>query len=254
MREALLQRALGDLILVPSADRFREDPAAFAAGLGLPEEDGSAFARQKGRFLLYWELARNNLQAPLENTFPVLQALLGAEAWAEATGAFLAARTLPSNYYRDIAPAFVAWLAETSWGQDRWPALLQLAHYEYLEVLVTRWPDEPLPDDLSAEPAPGSKLVLDAAARVVSYGFAVHRATESTPEPLPGAVHLLLYRDSEEGFEVLELTEATAALLVRAQVEPLARVSSALRLEDEGSLRNLLIDLRERGALRGFRV
>jgi hypothetical protein len=253
MREVLLERTLGDLILLSSGAEFHHDPAAFGTARGLQPKDAETLARQKDRFLLYRELARNNLLAPLENAFPVLQALLGPEAWAQATAAFLAARTLQSNYYRDIAPAFAAWLAETGWGRDCWPAILELAHYEYLELLVTRWPEEEVAEDLSCEPSPGACLALDPAARVVSYGFAVHRATESEPDPSAEAAHLLLYRDGEGGFGVLELTATTAALLARAQSEPLGQVLSALGLAEDRTLRDLLADLQERGALLGYR-
>jgi len=254
MREALLQSTLGDLILLPSAGDFHRDPAAFGLDRGLAPEDAGAFARQKDRFLLYRELARNNLVAPLENTFPVLQALLGNETWAQATAAFLAARTLQSPYYRDIAPAFVAWLAETGWGQDRWPAILELAHYEYLELMITRWPDSPRVDDLAPEPFPECRLVLDPSARVVSYEFAVHRASESAPEPAQETTHLLLFRDCPGEFGVLELTELTAALLVRAQSDALGRIQSDLGLADDAPLHDLLKDLVERGALLGFQA
>jgi hypothetical protein len=251
MREALLERALGDLILNSSAEDFHRDPQAFGAARGLSGADSLSFAGQKDRFLLYRDLARNNLVAPLENTFPVLQALLG-EAWEGATAAFLEARALQSPYYRDIAPAFVAWLAETGWGRDRWPAIVELAHYEFLELMVTRWPDDEVIDALQEEPSPGSRLVLDPAARVVSYGFAVHQASEAEPDPKPEPAHLLLYRDCAGGFAVLELTGATAALLARAQSEPLGEVQSSLGLAEEAPLPGLLKDLLARGALLGF--
>ena len=244
MREALLQRALGDLILESSDAEFRRDPAGFGDGHGLSEADSECFLRQQGRLLLYRELARTNLLAPLENTYPVLRALLGPAAWTEVTDAFLAARSLASPYYRDIAPGFAAWLAETGWGRSRWPAILELAHYECLELLITRWPDQVTPVDPDLPPAPDVRLVLDPAARVVSYGHAVHRATEAEPVPLPATTHLLLHRDAEGGFGVLELTAAAAALLAAD-----APLGAAL----DGALLELLSDLKARGALLGFR-
>jgi len=254
MREALLQRTLADVILDPTEEDFRLDPAAYATARGLAPGDAEGFARQEERILLYRELARNGLKAPLENTFPVLQALLGPEAWEEAVAGFLAARLVQSPYYRDIAPAFVAWLAEGAWGQDRWPAILELAHYEYLEILVTQWPASSAGEDLEAEPAPGRRLVLDPAARVLSYAYAVHRATEAGPEPAGEPAHLLLHRDPAGDFGVLELTEATAALLARAQAEPLGDALAALGLAYDDTLLELLGELRRRGALLGFQA
>ena len=250
MREGLLQRTLGDLIRAESDAAFREDAAGFGSDHGLSRQDAAAFARQTERFLLYRDLARSNLVAPLENTYPVLQALLGPDAWAEATASFLAGKPLASPYYRDIAPAFAAWLADTGWGRDRWPALLELAHYECTELLVTRWPDAAMPAGLAVHPAPTSRLVLDPTARVVSYGHAVHRATEAEPLPEVEPTHLLLHRDPEGGFAVIELTGATAALL--AADAPLGATLGDLDLRLDGTLLELFSDLRARGALLGF--
>lgn len=250
MREAALQHAFADLILQSSDAGFRRDPAAFGAGHGLARRDAEPFARQRDRYLLYRELARNNLLAPLENTYPVLRALLGPEAWSEATAKFLQDRPFSSPYYRDIAPTFAAWLAETGWGGGRWPALLELAHYEWIELQISRWPDEVVAMDLLDQPSPEARLVLDAAVRVVSYAHAVHRATESEPCPQPGSVHLLLHRDREGDFAVLELTGATAALL--ASGEPLGAALNRLGLALDDDVRDLLSDLRRRGVLLGF--
>ncbi len=250
MREALLQRTLADLVLTESEGAFRTDATGFASARGLSPQDAARFSRQAERFLLYRDLARTNLVAPLENTYPVLRALLGPDAWAAATAAFLVGQPLASPYYRDIAPAFAAWLATTGWGQDRWPALLELAHYECTELLVTRWPDEPVPPGLTRRPSPGARLVLDPAAQVVSYGHAVHRATEAEPVPVAGTTHLLLHRDPEGGFGVLELTGATAALL--AADGPLGEGLAGLGLTLDSSLLDLFSDLEARGALLGF--
>ena len=252
MREAVLQRAFADLILRSTEADFRRDPAGFGAEHGLARRDADPFARQRDRYLLYRELARNNLLAPLENTFPVLRELLGPEAWSEATAAFLQDRPLASPYYRDIAPAFVAWLAETGWGSGRWPALLELAHYEWVELQITRWPDESVAMDMRDRPSLEARLVLDAAARVVSYGHAVHRATEADPRPRSGVVHLLLHRDADGDFAVLELTGTTAALL--ASDEPLGAALSGLGLVLDDDVRDLLADLGRRGVLLGFRA
>ncbi len=250
MREILLQRAFADLVLVESEGAFRADAAGFAAGHGLSSQDAASFSSQAERFLLYRTLVRDNLLAPLENTFPVLRALLGPEDWDQATAAFLAARSLASPYYRDIAPAFAAWLAETGWGQDRWPAVLELAHYECTELLVTRGPDLPALAGLGARPDPASRLVLEPGAQVVSYRHAVHRANEERPVPRAEPTHLLLYRDLEGGFGVLELTGATAALL--ASTAPLGAALAGLGLDLDDRLLDLFTELMNRGALLGF--
>jgi len=203
--------------------------------------------------LAYRELVRDGLADPLETVFPVTVALLEAEdAWAGCLDTFLAARCVTSRHYRDIAPTFLGWLVDTAWGRDRWPWLLELVHFELLETLVYRAEDAPAPPGLAPDPAPGARVVLDPAAQVVAYTHAVHRATEERPRPEAGATHLLAYRDGEGLFQLLELTPATAALLVDPR--PLGEVLAALGEPDPARAFSLLASLRKAGAIAGFRA
>ena len=251
---ARLQGLVTDLALAPEADDFREDPAVFAAEHGLGTADQAALALRRDRWLLYRDLVRTALEDPLLDAFPITQALLARDgAWAWAVDAFLASRTVQSPYYRDVAPAFVAWLADSRWGQERWPFLLQLAHYEVLELDVVRHPDEPPPPDLQREPAADRLAVLDPAARNVAYGFAVQAATVEAPEPEPTCAWLLCHRDREGVFRVLELTPHVSALLARSQEgQALGPAAAELGVEPAAAF-DLLRDFRDRGAILGFR-
>ena len=253
-RLARLQGTLADLVLDRDAESFRRDPAGFAAARGLDPADQAALALRRDRWLVYRDLARTALEDPLPDTFPITQALLaGAGAWTEAVEGFLASRTVSSPYYRDIAPAFVAWLAASRWGQDRWPFLLQLAHYEALELEVLRHPDTPQPADLEPEPTADHVAVLDPAARNLTYGHAVQEATVDTPVPPARCTHLLCHRDGGGDFRVLELTPHVSALLARSQEgQALGPATEDLEVSLESAF-DLLRDFRQRGAVAGFR-
>jgi hypothetical protein len=249
-----LQRTLAALVLDPEGAAFEADPTGFARTRGLSETDAQAFGRFAGGLAAYRDLARLSLVDPLETMFPITRALLEREgAWEGCIDAFLQARCVASRHYRDIAPAFLGWLAETGWGQVTWPFLLELAHAELLEVLVARFPEGDLPSGLHGEPGPGDCVVLDRATQVVSYRHAVHRASEAAPVPETRPTHLLAYRDSEGRPQLMDLTPAAAALLVRAQAESLAEAAAALGVDLNSSL-GLLRDLRGRGAIAGFRT
>lgn len=253
-RTLTLQRAMAALVLESEAVFDATDPAGPARRLGLPSADQQAFSDQAEGMLTYRELARTSLVDPLEAMFPVLRALLdGAGAWGDCTQAFLEARAVRSTHYRDIAPTFLGWLAETGWGQDRWPFLLELAHAELLEVLVARFPDSPAEPGLRSEPGPEARVVLDPATQVVSYTHAVHLVTEDAPVPALRPTHLLVFRDAGGEVHLRDLTPATAALLVRAQAEPLAEVAATLALHDLTPILSLLGNLRREGAIAGFR-
>jgi len=237
-----LQRALADWILAP-------EPAEPA---GLPEAHRRALDRHREGLAVYRDLARQSLSDPLEACFPVARALLEeAGTWEDLVSGFLAARCVPSGHYRDIAPAFLGWVADTGRGLDRWPFLLELLHFELLDQLVERWPEEAAAS-LRPVPEAGDRIELDPATRVVSYTHAVHLATVEAPVPAHTPAHLLAFRDAAGDFQLRELTAATAALLVGAQAAPFAEAAAGLGLE-AGPAATLLEQLCAEGALTGFR-
>lgn len=255
MRELELQRALADLILEPEASGAWSVPGAVAQRRGLPPEDTRAMGRFHDRLQAYRELARLGLQEPIEDMFPVTLALLSGEGeWQACLDAFLQARVVESPYYRDIAPAFLGWLVASGWGSDRWPFLTELAHFELLEVLVAHHPESSVPMDLHPGPSPEDLLVLEPAAQVVAYAHAVHLASEEAPTPPCRPTLLLAYRDPHEDTQVMELTEGAAALLTRAQREPLGKVATDMGFGNLASLQGLLVDLQIRGAIAGYRL
>jgi hypothetical protein len=250
-----LQHCMADLILDErSAELFGNDPEAFGASRGVRDESQSALGASMSRLLIYRDLARTALEDPLPDCFPITHALLvEAGLWRKCVDAFLASRTIQSSYYRDVNPAFVAWLSSSAWGQDRWPFLLQLAHFEYIEVEILRWPDELLSNDLKANPTVDLHVVFDGAARNLAYTHQVHKASKALPEPQAGETFLLGYRDSEGDFFYSELSAHASAFLARClEGESIGMAASALNLELDEVL-DLLIRFREKGALSGFR-
>ncbi len=250
-----LQRCMTDLILdVEGARAFADDPKSFGAARGLGKADQVALEALKPRLLAYRDLARTALEDPLPDGFPITHALLEeADLWSDCLDAFLASRSIQSPYYRDVNPSFVAWLASSGWGQERWPFLLQLAHFEYIEVEILRWPDEPPLNDLKVTPAADSHVVFDGATRNLAYAYRVHEATKEDPEPKAGETFLLGYRDSEGDFLYSELSAHASAFLARClEGKSIGAAASALRLEVDEVL-ELLIGLREKEALSGFR-
>jgi uncharacterized protein len=249
-----LQRAMADLALCPGKGSFTSDPQGFAARFDLPLGDQLAFKRFQDRLMAYRELVRLSIEEPVAEMFPITRILMArVNAWESCLDAFMDARCISSPHYRDIAPAFLGWLAETHWGQERWPYLLELAHFEILPVLVTSHPDAPVPTGLHDEPTRLDLLVLDPATQVTSYSYAVHRTTEQVPVPEARPAHLLAFRDEKEDFQLMELSATTAALLVATSRTPLEESAQELHITDLQAALDLLRDLRERGAIAGFR-
>ena len=254
-RTLRLQQAMASLVLDADEAALEADPGRVARRHGLSGADQEAIRSQGEALMTYRELARMSLIEPLETMFPVLKALLEqAEAWDGCVQQFLDARAIRSGHYRDIAPAFLGWLAATAWGQDRWPFLLELAHAEILEVLVARYPDSDPPGGLHPKPGATDVVLLDAATQIVSYGHAVHRVSEQSPFPEARPTHLIAFRNGDGEARLLELTPATSAFLVQAQENSVAVAAAALGLTDPAPLFTLLQDLHRDGAIAGFQT
>lgn len=248
-----LQRFLADLAMGPDPDRFARDPAAVAEAAGLPYPDQQALLRFKRRLLFYRDGVRQNLTDPLDRYLPLTQTLLEeAGAWEACCAAFLATRPLDSPYYRDIAPTFLGWLASSGWGRDRWPYLLQLAHFELIKELVETGPDGDMPEGLRTDPGPGDLLVPAAPTQVLSYGYRVHEASLRFPVPVAGPCHLLAFRGRDGYVKWKELSAASAALLALGRERPLGAAAADLGLDLPETLA-FLRGLREEGVVLGFR-
>jgi hypothetical protein len=248
-----LQRSLVGAALGPDPSPLARDPAGFARDQGLPPGDQAAFVRFRDRLLVYRRLVRDGLAEPVTNLCMVTHALLEGEgAWDACMDGFLAARNVASPFYRDVVAAFVTWLAETGWGRERWPYLLPLAHFELMDAMVARHPGGSGDPDLHLLPRLGDLLVLAAPTQLLTYPWQVHRATEEKPVPDPGQIHLLAYRDAGGIPRWMELTPATAALLLAGQKTSVGQAALDLGLEDLTEMVDLLADLQVRGALQGF--
>lgn len=254
MNQSLLHRTFLDLIFDAGGESaFSRDPRAFCADRGLAERDQEAMAHFQRRLRVYKGLVKASVLDPIPDCFPILKTLLEkAEAWSTCLDAFFASRSVQSLYYRDVNPAFLAWLADTAWAQDRWPFLLQLAHWEYMELEVLIGPESRPESGLRQVPGTEDRALFDGAFRNLAYGYRVHEADEEAPEPATGATFLLCLRNPEGRFETQEVDGRTSAFLARAQdAAPLEPAARAVGLSWEEALARLL-DLQARGGILGF--
>ena len=246
-----LQAVLADIALDADPSAFRADPIAFAAARGLEPGDARALQRWQGRLLTYRSLVRFALRDPLPDCFPITKALLG-EAWEACLDAFLDARAIQSPYYRHIHPHFVEWLASSVWGQDRWPFLLSLAHFEYLELEVLRAPEDEPDQGLLETPAPDRRVRFSASARNLAYPWRVQEATEEEPVPAEGLALLFCHRLPDGRYQQRELGGVSSAFLTRIMEDmPLGEAADAVELDrDEAAA--FLEELRSEGAVLGY--
>lgn len=149
------------------------------------------------RVNVYRDLVFNNLSQLLSGTFPVLIRIIGEQRWRLLIRGFLKDYRAQTPKFGEIAEEFVGFLADQPavLSEGAWPAfLVELAHYEWVEMVLQQSDAEPLP-------ATDPTLVLERPLQVsplawpLAYTWPVHMlGPDHRPASPPANPTLLLVR------------------------------------------------------------
>jgi hypothetical protein len=241
-------------------EALQHDLAGWLRAQGVEGDDLAAMlAVGAERMLVYRKLVHNRLRVTILEFIERTGARLGTARFRRDFEAFVELRAPSSPYLRDVPTEFVDWAAPRWAADPEVPAWLpELARHELLDYEVRN-------DPRGGEADTGLPLALDrplrfdGTARLVHYGWAVHRLPRDkgdTSEPEAEPTRLLVYRDAEHKARYLALTPFADALLrelllARKAVQPaLVDAAAALGepLDDEklAAAAQLLADLAER--------
>jgi len=234
------------------ASSLHEQQHALTRHLRDPLRYPSPAGMNAARVKIYRELIPANLTSLLGATFPVLVSLLGQENWALLVKRFL--RDFPSYTPRfgEISAQFVEFLNSldpASIPASCWrPFMVELAHYEWVEVVLMQRDEEPLaPAEAAFSFASGSSyrqtvctvllergLHLSPLAWPLAYTWPVHRlAPAYQPTHTPESPTLLLvWRDPDDVVRFSELSPLAWRLLQSIEQSP--GVSVRLLLQQLG--------------------
>lgn len=234
--------------------RHIRDPKANPRPTGVPAR----------RMKVYNELLFNNLESFLLACFPVLRQILGKRRWAGLVRDFFATHRCRTPYFRQIPDEFIQYLQTERGGHDTDPAfLLELAHYEWIELVLSVSNQEapagvdPEGDLLGGIPAVNPVLSL------LEYAYPVHRIGPRFKPAAPPAepTRLLVFRDADYDVRFIQLNPVSARLLallaagdrtgrqaLEQIVQELAHPAPAAVIA--GGL-EILQDLRDQGAILG---
>lgn len=245
---------------------LRRSQAAFTAYLRDPQGQPQPPGIEPRRLALYRELIFNNLDSILATTFPLVRQLLGDGAWQGLVGDFLREHRCQTPLYPEIGVELLDYLQRRGQGDNRFPPyLLELAHYEWVELALSLCDAE-----LPAHDPDGDLLtgvpVRSPLAWSLTYRYAVHRIG---PGCRPGTApehptHLLVYRDSSDRAQFLEINGITQRLLLLLEEHPgwaglrvLQQIAFELNPPDPQPIlaagQQCLLELRQRSILLGAR-
>lgn len=196
---------------------FKQKLYAFAGHIRDPENVPAPEGIEERRMAVYRELFFNNIRNLLATMFPVIRKLHSDDQWHAMIRQFMQRHRAETPYFLQLPQEFLAFLQEEYELQDDdYPFLLELAHYEYVELALSISEDS---NNLEGVDPDGDLLqqapVKSVLAWVYAYQYPVHRINKDyTPaEPAEQPVFIAVYRRTDDSVGFLELNPMTARLL-----------------------------------------
>ncbi len=245
---------------------FQAVQAQFAAHIRDPQTQAPPAGVEDRRMAIYRRLFINNIDNFLCQAFPVLRQLYGDADWAALVRSFYAGHSCQRPQFYQLAEEFLDYLQHTHRMREVDPPfMLELAHYEWVELALAIDPAE-APDDFDPNGDPMSQVcVCTPWMRVLTYSFPVQRIGpqfqphDAPPEP----TCLLVFRQRDERIGFLELNVLTARFLQLLTDTPKSGREALAQLADEAALEvqqiagfaaDLIDDLHRRGVILGARA
>lgn len=197
--------------------KFQELQYEFTAHLRDPDKNAAPAEIEDRRMEIYRGLFYRNIEGFISRGFPVVHKLYNEENWHKMVRHFYANHESRSPYFRDIAAEFLFYLENEREPQPEDPDfLLELAHYEWLEVLLT-FTDATIDWLQINSEADVMKTVpvLTPFMRFNQYQYPVHKIKPSFQPKTAGEqpTFLVVYRNQQDKVAFMEVNPMTARLL-----------------------------------------
>jgi hypothetical protein len=187
----------------------------------------------------YRELFFNNIENFLATGFPVLKAILAGEPWLDLVQDFFARHRSRTRLFVQVAEEFLDYLQNERGERSGDPGfLLELAHYEWVELaLSVAEAEPPAAPELTPETAPLDQILVPSAlAWPLAYRYPVHLIgpDHQPAQPPLAPTFLLVYRDRDDTMRFMEINPATFRWLqILGEEGPVGARESLLRVAAE---------------------
>jgi hypothetical protein len=203
---------------------FKRLQYQFAAHLRDPAANPAPEGIEERRLRIYRDLFFNNVANLLGTGFPVIKRILGSDAWLALVRRFYAEHEAHTPLFPEIGREFQRYLqARAERGEDDLPFLVELAHYERVELALSL--DEHEIGDVAHDPD-GDVIegapVVSPLVWLLTYRYPVHRVREDfLPREAPEQpTHLVVSRNRADQIVFTELTALSFKLLEVLKANP----------------------------------
>ncbi len=203
---------------VKNPQDFKQTQYAFTAHIRQPDKNSAPSEIEDRRMKIYRDLFYNNVESFMSTTYPVLCEILGEKRWHTLIRDYFANHKAHTPLFHEMPREFLVYLEEERQSQtDDLPFMLELAHYEWVELALSV---SELEDDLSVLSSQLDFLnevpVLSNLAWLLSYQYPVqHISVDFQPDqPSEQATHIVASRSiDEEDVHFTEVNPVIARLL-----------------------------------------
>jgi hypothetical protein len=209
---------------------FKAKQLEFAAYIRDPQKNPAPDDVKKPRMNMYRELFFNNIENFLADNFPVLKKILRVPQWQALIQDFFSNHQSKSPYFAEISEEFLDYLENERNNPDDYPFMLELAHYEWVEMALAIAKEETIEQGQSPKNLLNKNIRLSPLAWPLIYQFPVQRiAPDYLPEQAPEQPScLIVFRDQLYDVNFIEITPMTYRLLQVIQENSSSSVENCL--------------------------
>ena len=194
---------------------FKAKQLEFASYIRDPENNPTPADVKQQRMDMYRELFFNNIESFLSANFPVIRKILDDGRWRELAQDFYAKHPCKSPYFSEIPEEFLEYLQNERNNPDDLPFMLELAHYEWVEMALSISKEEVIANNENLDNLFNKHIQLSPLAWPLAYQYPVQKIS---PAFLPDAApqqptFLIVYRNPDDEVNFIEITPITYRLL-----------------------------------------
>lgn len=202
-----------------SKPAFMQKQYEFAAHIRNPDVNPGPADVEPRRMKIYTELFYNNVEGFMADTFPVLRSISSDQNWHAMIRDYFARHISHTPLFPEMPREFLRYLEdERNECPDDYPFMLELAHYEWVELALMLsdldseidWKKIDMDGDLLEH-----RPVLSPLAWPLSYQYPVHQISEDfIPQQASNQPnYLLVYRGNDDAVHFIEMNPITARLV-----------------------------------------
>ena len=195
---------------------FKITQAEFASYIRDPQHHAVPANVSPQRMAMYRELFFNNINSFLSSNFPVLRKILDDEQWQNLAADFFVHHRCQTPHFSEIAEEFLDYLQNERPVDAELPFMLELAHYEWVEMALSIAQASPVLGDAAfVDQVLQHTLSLSPLAWPLVYQYPVQQiGPDYLPQTAPDQPsYLIVYRDADDQVHFMQTTPITYRLL-----------------------------------------